>query len=401
MSMRQRQEVQALLRQKSVETAGTCGGGTGVSREKLMIILDELKSEIPALKESLRETAEAMKPEELRAKAAELEKETMESGFWDNQEKAQKVMKEKKSLEDSLSELEGLQSELEDLLVMIEMAEEAEDEETAAEAISQKEQLDKDLENMKLKTLLNEKYDRNNAIISVHAGSGGTEAMDWAEMLFRMYTRWCEKRGFKYKLMDMNDDTEAGIKSATLLVEGDYAYGYLKNEKGVHRLVRISPFDSSGRRHTSFASLDVTPEIEYDTTVEINPEDLRIDTYRASGAGGQHVNMTDSAVRITHIPTHIVVTCQNERSQMQNREYAMKMLISKLIELKEKEEKESLNELKGDYNQITWGSQIRSYVFQPYTMVKDHRTNAEVGNVQAVMDGDIDYFINEKLKQKD
>ena len=284
---------------------------------------------------------------------------------------------------------------------MIEMAEEAEDEETAAEAISQKEQLDKDLENMKLKTLLNEKYDRNNAIISVHAGSGGTEAMDWAEMLFRMYTRWCEKRGFKYKLMDMNDDTEAGIKSATLLVEGDYAYGYLKNEKGVHRLVRISPFDSSGRRHTSFASLDVTPEIEYDTTVEINPEDLRIDTYRASGAGGQHVNMTDSAVRITHIPTHIVVTCQNERSQMQNREYAMKMLMSKLIELKEKEEKESLNELKGDYNQITWGSQIRSYVFQPYTMVKDHRTNAEVGNVQAVMDGDIDYFINEKLKQKD
>ena len=366
-----------------------------------MIILDELKSEIPALKESLRETAEAMKPEELRAKAAELEKETMESGFWDNQEKAQKVMKEKKSLEDSLSELEGLQSELEDLLVMIEMAEEAEDEETAAEAISQKEQLDKDLENMKLKTLLNEKYDRNNAIISVHAGSGGTEAMEWAEMLFRMYTRWCEKRGFKYKLMDMNDDTEAGIKSATLLVEGDYAYGYLKNEKGVHRLVRISPFDSSGRRHTSFASLDVTPEIEYDTTVEINPEDLRIDTYRASGAGGQHVNMTDSAVRITHIPTHIVVTCQNERSQMQNREYAMKMLMSKLIELKEKEEKESLNELKGDYNQITWGSQIRSYVFQPYTMVKDHRTNAEVGNVQAVMDGDIDYFINEKLKQKD
>ena len=366
-----------------------------------MIILDELKSEIPALKESLRETAEAMKPEELRAKAAELEKETMESGFWDNQEKAQKVMKEKKSLEDSLSELEGLQSELEDLLVMIEMAEEAEDEETAAEAISQKEQLDKDLENMKLKTLLNEKYDRNNAIISVHAGSGGTEAMDWAEMLFRMYTRWCEKRGFKYKLMDMNDDTEAGIKSATLLVEGDYAYGYLKNEKGVHRLVRISPFDSSGRRHTSFASLDVTPEIEYDTTVEINPEDLRIDTYRASGAGGQHVNMTDSAVRITHIPTHIVVTCQNERSQMQNREYAMKMLMSKLIELKEKEEKESLNELKGDYNQITWGSQIRSYVFQPYTMVKDHRTNAEVGNVQAVMDGDIDYFINEKLIVKE
>ena len=251
-----------------------------------------------------------------------------------------------------------------------------------------------------LKTLLNEKYDENNAIISIHAGSGGTEAMDWAEMLLRMYLRWCEKRGFKAKIMDINDDTEAGIKSATVFVEGDYAYGYLKNEKGVHRLVRISPFDSSARRHTSFASLDVTPEIEYDTTVEINPEDLRIDTYRSSGAGGQHVNMTDSAVRITHLPTHIVVTCQNERSQIQNREFAMKMLMSKLIELKEKEEKESLDELKGDYNQITWGSQIRSYVFQPYTMVKDHRTGAEVGNVQAVMDGELDYFINEKLKAK-
>ena len=366
-----------------------------------MIIIDEIKTEIPELEKALAEISDSLKPDKLRAKADQLEKQTMETGFWDNQEKAQKVMKEKKSLEDRLGELEGLQSKFEDLLVMIEMAEEADDEDTAGEAVSEKEELLKNLEDLKLKTLLNDKYDQNNAIISVHAGSGGTEAMDWAEMLFRMYTRWCEKRGFKYKLMDMNDDTEAGIKSATLLVEGDYAYGYLKNEKGVHRLVRISPFDSSGRRHTSFASLDVTPEIEFDSTVEINPEDLRIDTYRSSGAGGQHVNMTDSAVRITHLPTHIVVTCQNERSQIQNREYAMKMLMSKLIELKEKEEKESLNELKGDYNQITWGSQIRSYVFQPYTMVKDHRTNAEVGNVQAVMDGDLDYFINEKLKQKD
>ncbi|MDO4177385.1 MAG: peptide chain release factor 2 [Bacillota bacterium] len=366
-----------------------------------MIIIDELKSEIPELEAALAEASESLKPDELRAKAGELEKKTMEPGFWDNQEEAQKVMKEKKLLEDRLDELDGITSRLEDLQVMIEMAEEAEDEDTAAEAAGEKEELAKALEDLKLKTLLNDKYDQNNAIISVHAGSGGTEAMDWAEMLFRMYTRWCEKRGFKYKLMDMNDDTEAGIKSATLLVEGDYAYGYLKNEKGVHRLVRISPFDSSGRRHTSFASLDVTPEIEFDSTVEINPEDLRIDTYRSSGAGGQHVNMTDSAVRITHLPTHIVVTCQNERSQIQNREYAMKMLMSKLIELKEKEEKESLNELKGDYNQITWGSQIRSYVFQPYTMVKDHRTNAEVGNVQAVMDGDLDYFINEKLKQRD
>ena len=365
-----------------------------------MILLDELKQEIPELEHMLNEAEEALRPEELHAKAIELEKKTTEQGFWDDQNRAQKIMKEKKSLEDRVSEYEGLSSRLEDLKIMIEMAEEADDTETAEEAKAEKAALVEDLESLKLKTLLNDKYDENNAIISIHAGSGGTEAMDWAEMLLRMYLRWCEKRGFKAKIMDMNDDTEAGIKSATVFVEGDYAYGYLKNEKGVHRLVRISPFDSSARRHTSFASLDVTPEIEYDTTVEINPEDLRIDTYRSSGAGGQHVNMTDSAVRITHLPTHIVVTCQNERSQIQNREFAMKMLMSKLIELKEKEEKESLDELKGDYNQITWGSQIRSYVFQPYTMVKDHRTGAEVGNVQAVMDGELDYFINEKLKAK-
>ena len=347
-------------------------------------------------------------PAGLAEDLSKIEEKISVAGFWDDQENAQKTMKEKKSLENTLGEFNGLKSKLEDLEVMVEMAEEAEAggdvdeaELLAEEALAAAETLNSELEALKLKTLLDGKYDRNNAIISVHAGSGGTEAMDWAEMIFRMYTRWCEKRGFKARLMDMNDDTEAGIKSATLLVEGDYAYGYLKNEKGVHRLVRISPFDWSGRRHTSFASLDVTPEIEYDTTVEINPEDLRIDTYRASGAGGQHVNMTDSAVRITHLPTHIVVTCQNERSQIQNREYAMKMLMSKLIELKEKEEKESIKELKGDYNQITWGSQIRSYVFHPYTMVKDHRTNAEVGNVQAVMDGDLDYFINEKLKQKE
>lgn len=347
-------------------------------------------------------------PAGLAEDLSKIEEKISVAGFWDDQENAQKTMKEKKSLENTLGEFNGLKSKLEDLEVMVEMAEEAEAggdvdeaELLAEEALAAAETLNSELEALKLKTLLDGKYDRNNAIISVHAGSGGTEAMDWAEMIFRMYTRWCEKRGFKARLMDMNNDTEAGIKSATLLVEGDYAYGYLKNEKGVHRLVRISPFDSSGRRHTSFASLDVTPEIEYDTTVEINPEDLRIDTYRASGAGGQHVNMTDSAVRITHLPTHIVVTCQNERSQIQNREYAMKMLMSKLIELKEKEEKESIKELKGDYNQITWGSQIRSYVFHPYTMVKDHRTNAEVGNVQAVMDGDLDYFINEKLKQKE
>jgi len=322
-------------------------------------------------------------------------------GFWDDPETAQKTMKEKKSLEDKLKELENLSAQLEDLQIMMDMAEEEQDEDMAQEAEDTYRELSQALESLKLRTLLNGKYDKNNAIISVHAGSGGTDAQDWAEMLFRMYTRWCEKKGYKAKLIDMQDDTDAGIKSATLLVEGENAYGYLKNEKGVHRLVRISPFDSSGRRHTSFSSLDVVPEIDDDVEVEINSEDLRIDTFRSSGAGGQHVNKTDSAIRITHLPTNIVVTCQNERSQHQNKKTAMKLLTSKLIELKEQEKKESLDELKGDYSQITWGSQIRSYVFHPYTMVKDHRTGAEVGNVNAVMDGDLDYFINEKLKQKE
>lgn len=322
-------------------------------------------------------------------------------GFWDNPETAQKSMKEKKSCEDKLHELKELSDQMEELELMLEMAEEEQDESLAQEAEETFESLSKSLENLKLRTLLDGKYDQNNAIISVHAGSGGTDAQDWAEMLFRMYSRWCEKKGYKARLVDMQADTEGGIKSATLLVEGENAYGYLKNEKGVHRLVRISPFDSSGRRHTSFASLDVTPEIDDDIQVELSDDDLRIDTFRSSGAGGQHVNKTDSAIRITHIPTNIVVTCQNERSQHQNKETAMKLLMSKLIELAEQEKKESLDELKGDYSQITWGSQIRSYVFHPYTMVKDHRTGAEMGNVQAVMDGDLDYFINEKLKQKE
>lgn len=300
-----------------------------------------------------------------------------------------------------MEKYEKLETGLTDIGELIELAEEMDDEEEAEAIVLSFNELKSELEELKLDTLLDEKYDHNNAIISIHAGTGGVDAMDWAEMLLRMYTRWAEKRGYKVTMVDLQDDTEAGIKSATLIIEGENAYGYLRNEKGVHRLVRISPFNAAGKRQTSFAALEVMPEIEDDMSIDIDPEDLRIDTYRSSGAGGQHVNKTDSAIRITHLPTHIVVTCQNERSQHQNKEMAMKILMSRLLELKEQEHKENLKELKGDFSLITWGSQIRSYVFQPYTMVKDHRTGAEVGNVNAVMDGDIDYFINEKLKQKD
>jgi peptide chain release factor 2 len=258
-----------------------------------------------------------------------------------------------------------------------------------------------DIASLRISTLLDGEYDLNNCYVEINAGAGGTDAQDWAEMLLRMYIRWTERRGYKTKMLDLQDDTVAGVKSARFSVEGAYAYGYLKNEQGVHRIVRISPFDSSARRHTSFASVAVTPEIDDDINIEINPDDIRIDTYRSSGAGGQHVNKTDSAIRITHLPTNIVVTCQNERSQHQNKEVAMKALKSKLYEVARQEQKENLDELKGDYGQIAWGSQIRSYVFHPYSLVKDHRTNAENGNVQAVMDGDLDLFINEKLKQKE
>lgn len=258
--------------------------------------------------------------------------------------------------------------------------------------------MEEKLSEMKIKTLLNGEYDKNNAILSINAGTGGLDAQDWAQMLLRMYIRWSESKGYKVKLLDIISDPEAGIKTATILVEGTNAYGYLKSEKGVHRLVRISPFDPSGKRHTSFASIDVTPELDENIEVEINPSDLKIDTYRASGAGGQHVNTTDSAVRITHIPTGVVVQCQNERSQHLNKDRAMRLLMAKLIELKELEQKEKIEDIQGKYSQITWGSQIRSYVFQPYKLVKDHRTNAEFGNVDSVMNGNIDLFINEYLK---
>lgn len=331
----------------------------------------------------------------------QLTKKTEVEGFWEDHENAQKILKEKKIIETKVNEYKKLSSEFEDIGVLIDLASEAEDQSMVAEIKKAYEDYKKKAEMLRIKTLLNGEYDNNNAIISIHAGSGGLDAQDWAEMLQRMYMRWSESKGYKIKILDIQADTEGGIKSATLLIEGDNAYGYLKNEKGVHRIVRISPFDSSGKRHTSFASLDVIPELDDDITVNINSDDLRIDTFRSSGAGGQHVNKTDSAIRITHIPTNIVVSCQNERSQHQNKETAMKVLMGKLVELAQEEHKANLNELKGDYSQITWGSQIRSYVFHPYSLVKDHRTNAEVGNVYGVMDGDLDYFINEKLKLKD
>ncbi len=339
----------------------------------------------------------------------EMETETGIEGFWDDHERAQKLLKEKKAIENKVDEYKRLELELEDIEALIELTEEAEKEGNEAEElqamadeiIESYEHYKEAAETLRLKTLLTGEYDSNNAIFTVHAGTGGVDAMDWAEMLLRMYTRWSEKKGYKVRILDLQDDTEAGIKSATVLVEGENAYGYLKNERGVHRLVRISPFNAQGKRQTSFAGLEVMPELDDDINIEIDTEDLRIDTYRSSGAGGQHVNKTDSAIRITHLPTNIVVTCQNERSQHQNKDMAMKILKARLTELAEQEHKENLKELKGDFSQHTWGSQIRSYVFQPYTMVKDHRTGAEVGNVQAVMDGDLDYFINEKLKQRD
>lgn len=340
-------------------------------------------------------------PALLKTEIEKLNEEMTFDGFWDDHESAQKLLKNKKVLEDKLKEYVELEQRLEDLEVLIEMAIDEKDDSLKSEIEAMRDTFVEDYETVRIKTLLDGEFDQNNAILNVHAGSGGTDAQDWADILLRMYLRWGERKGYGVKVLYLQEDTEGGIKAATVLIEGDNAYGYLKNEKGVHRLVRISPFDSSGRRHTSFASVEVMPEIEEDVTVEIDDDDIRIDTFRASGAGGQHVNKTDSAIRITHLPTNIVVSCQNERSQHQNKDTAMKILMSKLIELKEQEHKENLNELKGDYSQITWGSQIRSYVFHPYTMVKDHRTSAEVGTVDKVLDGDLDYFINAKLKQKD
>ncbi len=301
-------------------------------------------------------------------------------------------------LENRATEHNSLVSRYDDTMALIELADEAEDLSLLEEASSEVNSIKEDLEKQRLQTLLTGEYDAKNAILTFHAGSGGTEAQDWAEMLYRMYNRWAEKVGFKVTTVDYLDGDEAGLKSATIMVEGLNAYGYLKSEAGVHRLVRVSPFDASGRRHTSFASLEVMPEIDDTIKVDINPEDIKMDVYRASGAGGQKVNKTSSAVRLTHIPTGIVVSCQVERSQYQNRDVAMRMLVSKLMEIKEREHLDKIEDIKGVQKEITWGSQIRSYVFMPYTLVKDHRTGFETGNINAVMDGDIDGFINAYLK---
>lgn len=323
----------------------------------------------------------------------------MEEGFWNSQEQAQKVLKEKKRLENRVNEYDSIESGFEELAELIEIAEELEEKDSVRMIERTLAELQEKLESLKMEILLNGKYDSDNAILSIHAGTGGVDAMDWAEMLERMYLRYCERKGFKTKILDLQDDTAAGIKSCTIEIIGDNAFGYLKSEQGVHRLVRISPFNSMGKRQTSFAAVDVVPDMGDDLEVTINPSDLKVDTYRSSGAGGQSVNTTDSAVRITHLPTGIVVTCQNERSQIRNREVAMKILASKLTQIAEAEHKENLNDLRGDMSMATWGSQIRNYVFQPYTMVKDTRTGAEVTNIESVMDGNIDVFIRAKLSK--
>ncbi len=328
----------------------------------------------------------------------ELKKELEDPSIWENPDKANKINRKIKPLEMTLDAFSRMKSHMEDVETLILMAEEESDEELAQEVKQELETLTAEAEEFRLSTLLNGKYDHNSAILSLHAGAGGTEAQDWTQMLYRMYTRWAEKHGYTLKVLDYLDGDEAGIKSVTFACEGVNAYGYLKAEKGVHRLVRISPFDSSARRHTSFASLDVMPEIvDDDEDIAIAADEMRVDTYRASGAGGQHVNKTESAVRITHLPTGIVVQCQSERSQIQNRETCMSMLKSKLIEKRESERMAEIADIKGDMKKIEWGSQIRSYVFHPYNLVKDHRTGAEMGNTAAVMDGNIDLFINQYL----
>ncbi len=363
-----------------------------------MLEFDEFRLNLSRKAEPLEQLRQSMNIEGITKEILEKEKLTLESGFYDDMDSSRKILKDINMMKGKKEKFDALYSKWEDLTTLCELGEEMEDLSVIPELSEGVASLDKAMEDLRLEALLSGPYDKNNAIMTLHAGAGGTEAHDWAEMLLRMYEHWAESKGFSVKLIDCLDGEEAGIKSATLLIEGVNAYGYAKAENGVHRLVRISPFDSASRRHTSFASCEIIPEIDEDINVEINADDLKVDTYRSSGAGGQHVNKTESAIRITHIPTGIVVACQNERSQIQNRETAMKMLKSKLVEIAEREHLEKISDIKGVQKDNAWGSQIRSYVFCPYTMVKDHRTNFEVGNIDAVMNGEIDGFINEYLK---
>ena len=366
-----------------------------------MLDLEENKRKLLDIKErfsSLEKTIGRI--EDLEKELNELEHKTLEEGFWNDTKKSNAVLQEIKSVKSKYTGLKEISQNINNLLEMNDFLVLENDEELSKELEKSTNRLEKELEKLETKMLLSGKFDKNNAIITLHAGAGGTEAQDWVEMLYRMYSRWATNNGYSIKETEYLEGEEAGIKSVTAVVIGENAYGYLKGEMGVHRLVRISPFDAGGRRHTSFASVEVLPEISDDIELEINPDDLRIDTYRSSGAGGQHINKTSSAVRITHIPTNIVTSCQSERSQLQNKETAMKMLKSKLLDLKEKENKEKIEDLRGVQKDIAWGSQIRSYVFYPYTLVKDHRTGYEVGNVEAVMNGEIDGFIEAYLKQE-
>ena len=365
-----------------------------------MLEFEQLNLRLISNRDELLDLKDALGYDRLKRDIDELEMKSSAPGFWDDPENSQKIVQKTGKLKNVVELYDKSVALYDDLTVLIEMGDEEEDLSLIPEIESSIEELENSLAAQRLQTLLTGEYDKNNAILTFHAGAGGTEAMDWVSMLVRMYTRWTERHGFKVQMLDFLDGDEAGLKSATISIEGDNAYGYLKSESGVHRLVRVSPFDASGRRHTSFASLEVMPEITDDADIEVREEDVKMDVFRSSGAGGQHINKTSSAVRLTHLPTGIVVACQNERSQFQNREKAMKMLKSKLLEIKEREHLEKIEDIKGVQKDIAWGSQIRSYVFMPYTLAKDHRTGFESGNINAVMDGDLDGFINAYLVSK-
>ncbi|MEH7075731.1 peptide chain release factor 2 [Neobacillus drentensis] len=362
--------------------------------------LAEIRHELEKTAKKLADFRGSLDLENKEARIAELDDEMLHPDFWNDQQAAQTVISEANGLKDQVNEFYDINNSFENLELTYELVKEENDEELRTELEEELGQLTERLGQFELQLLLSEEYDKNNAILELHPGAGGTESQDWGSMLLRMYTRWAEKKGFKVETLDYLPGDEAGIKSVTLAIKGHNAYGYLKAEKGVHRLVRISPFDSSGRRHTSFVSCEVMPELNDDIEIEVRSEDLKIDTYRATGAGGQHINTTDSAIRITHLPTGVVVTCQAERSQIKNREAALKMLKAKLYQLEIEKQEQELLEIRGEQKEIGWGSQIRSYVFHPYSMVKDHRTSTESGNVQAVMDGDLDQFINAYLRSR-